>query len=140
MKTDQEIVRDFINEHGLAVVSTVSSDYLPASAVVGIFSNSKMEVFFGTFKSSKKHQNLEKNAMVSLVIGWDQGKTVQYQGEAKKLTGAAEDEFKEAHLAHMSTIAKYVEKDEAVFYKITPRSIKYTDLSKDPWDIIELSF
>jgi len=139
MKTEQEIVRDFINEHQIAVISTVTSDFLPNSAVVGIWSNPHMEIFFGTFKSSRKYENILKNPRVSLVIGWDMGKTVQYEGQAKKLSGKAEEEFKKAHLAHMSTAAKYVSREEAIFFKVTPSRIKYSDVSKDPWDIIELA-
>ena len=138
MKTEHEIVRDFIKAHDLAVISTVSSDCLPSSAVVGIMANDKMEIFFGTFKSSRKFRNLEKNPRVSLVIGWEKGKTVQYEGEAKQLAGAAEDEFKKAHLEKLSTAAKHVAPNQAVFVKVTPSYIQYTDLSKDPWDVIEL--
>ena len=138
MKAESEIVRDFIKEHQIAVISTVTSDFLPVSAVVGIFANDKMELFFGTFNTSRKFVNIEKNPRVSFVIGWDKGKTVQYEGEAKKLSGKAEEEFKKAHLAKMSTAAKYVSASEAVFFKVTPTWIRYTDVSKDPWDIIEI--
>jgi general stress protein 26 len=138
MKTDQEIVSEFIKAHKIAVISTVSSDYLPHSAVVGIYVGKNSELVFGTFKSSRKYQNLKKNSRVSLVIGWDSGKTVQYEGDAEELEASAVEKFEKAHLDHMSTAAKYVSKEEAVFFKITPRWIRYTDTSKDPWEIIEI--
>ena len=136
MKTDQEIVSDFIKEHKIAVVSTVTSDLLPQSAVVGIHVGENSEIIFGTFKSSRKYLNLQKNPRVSLVIGWDKGKTVQYEGEVKELQGKAVVEFEKAHMGEMSSAAKYVSKKEAVFYKITPKWIRYTDVSKDPWETI----
>jgi pyridoxine/pyridoxamine 5'-phosphate oxidase len=140
MKTDQEIVNDFIKEHKLAVVSTVTSDFLPQSAVVGIHVGDNSEIIFGTFRSSRKHLNLQKNPRVSLVIGWDKGKTVQYEGEVKELQGNAVVEFEKAHMGEMSSAAKYVSKEEAVFYKIIPKWIRYTDASKDPWETIEIRF
>lgn len=140
MKTDQEIVKDFIQEQDLAVVSTVTGDFLPSAAVVGIRSNDKMEIFFGTFLSSRKSQNLAKNPRVALVIGWNKGRTVQYEGEVHKLSGAALKEFQEANLEHMPTAAKLVSKKEAVFYKISPKWIRYMDLSKDPWEEIIIRF
>jgi general stress protein 26 len=140
MKTDQEIVSDFIKEHKLAVVSTVTSDFLPQSAVVGIHVGDNSEIIFGTFKSSRKYLNLQKNPRVALVIGWDKGKTVQYEGEVKVLQGNAVVEFEKAHMGEMSSAAKYVPKEEAVFYKVTPKWISYTDVSQDPWETIVIRF
>ena len=138
MKTEDEIVSEFIKAHKIAVLSTVTHDFLPQSAVVGISAGKNFELFFGTFRSSRKYQNLQKNPRVTFVIGWDSGKTVQYEGEAKELTGAAVEEFEKAHLKDMSTAAKHVSKEEAVFFKVTPRWVRYADVSKDPWDEIEL--
>lgn len=140
MNTDEEIVGHFIKEHDLAVVSTVTSDYLPESAVVGIYVGSNFEIYFGTFRGSRKYENLKKNPRVSLVVGWDKGKTAQYEGEAKELSGAAMEEFEKAHLKEMPSVAKYVPKEEAVFYKLNPKWVKYTDVSKDPWNQIEIRF
>jgi general stress protein 26 len=139
MQTDEEIVSDFIKEHKIAVVSTVTSDFLPQSAVVGIHVGKSFELTFGTFRSSRKHLNLQKNPRVSLVIGWDKGKTVQYEGEVQELHGQAIIEFEKAYMGEMSTAAKYFPKEEAVFYKVTPKWIRYTDVSKDPWRIIVIT-
>ena len=138
MKTESEIVSEFIKAHKIAILSTVTHDFLPQSAVVGIYVGKNMELFFGTFRTSRKYQNLQKNPRVSIVIGWDSGKTVQYEGEAKELSGKAVEEFKKAHLKHMNTAAKYVSKEQAVFFKVTPKWIRYVDVSKDPWDEIEI--
>jgi pyridoxine/pyridoxamine 5'-phosphate oxidase len=140
MKTDQEIVSEFIKQHPLAVLSTVTSDALPEAAVVGIHPGDNFEIIFGTFRTSRKYANLEKNPRVALVIGWDKGKTVQYEGEAKELPAQAVVEFEKAHMGQMSSAAKYASKEDAVFYKITPRWVRYTDASKDPWDNIEIRF
>ena len=138
MKTEQEIVSDFIKSHQIAVLSTVTHDLLPESAVVGISGGKNLELFFGTYRTSRKYQNLQKNPRVSFVIGWDSGKTVQYEGEAKELHGKAAEEFEKAYIKDMSTTAKYVSKEEAIFFKVTPRWVRYVDVSKDPWDEIEL--
>jgi len=140
MKTEQEIVNDFIKGHGIAVISTVTHDYLPESAVMGISVGDNFEIVFGTIIDSRKYQNLQKNPRVALVIGWDKGKTVQYEGEAQELRGDAIEEFEKAHMASMPTAAKYVSNQDAAFFKVTPCWIKYTDASKDPWDEIEIRF
>ncbi|OGE74321.1 MAG: hypothetical protein A3C49_02545 [Candidatus Doudnabacteria bacterium RIFCSPHIGHO2_02_FULL_42_25] len=140
MKTEDEIVSEFIKNHKIAVLSSVSSDYLPHCAVVGIYAGKNFELFFGTFKSSRKYLNLQKNPKVALVIGWDSGRTVQYEGEVQELHGQAVEEFKKAHLSEMSTAAKYVSSHEAVYFKIVPKWVRYNDVSKDPWDEIVLRF
>jgi general stress protein 26 len=134
MKTEREIVIDFLKEQHLAVVSTVTSDHLPSSAVVGVMVNDNLEVFFCTYKSSRKCENIRKNPRVSLVIGWDKGRTVQYEGEAIEMN---EEEYVKEELTKLPSAAKFLSKSEAVFYKVTPKWVRYTDLSKDPWDIIE---
>jgi hypothetical protein len=77
---------------------------------------------------------------VALVIGWDKGKTVQYEGTAEELSGAELEECIRIHLAKIPSAAKYVGQDEEVFFKVKPRWIKFSDLSRDPWDILEIKF
>lgn len=140
MKTEQEIVSEFIKEQRLAVLGTVGQDGQPNSAVVGIFVGHNFEIVFGTFRTSRKVKNLQNDQRVSLVIGWDKGRTVQYQGQAKPLSGQAVEEFAKAHLADMSSLAKFLDPNETVFYKISPTWVRYSDLSKEPWEQFEFKF
>ncbi len=140
MRTDSEIISDFIKEHKIAVLSTVTHDFLPQSAVVGISETENLELIFGTANDSRKYQNLKNNPRVSLVIGWDQGKTVQYEGEAVELTGEERDEAINIHLSKTSSAAKYLSKPQEAIFKIVPKWIRYSDVSTDPWDVKELKF
>lgn len=60
MKTEEELVDDFIKEQELAVISTATSDNLPQAAVVGIYAGDNFELFFGTYKSSRKYASLKR--------------------------------------------------------------------------------
>lgn len=140
MKTDQQTVYEFIKNHKIAVLSTVTSDFLPQSAVVGISVQDNLELLFGTINTSRKWVNLQKNPKVSLVIGWEGGKTVQYEGEAFELSNGDRVEALKNHFASVPSLAKFVSEKEAAIFKIKPKWLRYSDSSKDPAFIIELSF
>ncbi len=139
--TDTEKIYEFIKGHDLAVLSTVTHDFLPESAVVGFSQKDDLELIFATSSKTRKYQNLLKNPRVAIVIGWDKGQTLQYEGEAVELKD--ETERREAiniHLSKMPSAAKFLNDSEEAIFKVIPKWIKYTDLSKDPWDVIELKF
>lgn len=139
--TDSEKIYEFIKGHDLAVLSTVTHDFLPQSAVVGFSERPNLELVFGTSSKSRKYQNLLKNPRVSMVIGWDKGKTVQYEGEAVELKGETErQEAINIHLSKIPSAAKYLSDSEEAIFKVVPKWVKYSDLSVDPWDVIELRF
>ena len=139
--TDTEKIYNFIKGYDLAVLATVTSHVLPQAAVVGFSERENLELIFGTSNQSRKYQNLLKNPRVAVVIGWDQGKTVQYEGEAVELTDSTErQEAMNIHLSKIPSVAKYLSDPNEAIFKIIPKWVRYTDLSVDPWDIIELKF
>ena len=138
---DMERVRAFIADHHVAVLATVTPDYLPEAAVVGIaLYGDGLRLVFGTSNLSRKSQNIQTNARVALVIGWDHGKTVQYEGVASELTGSELETFQSSEMAHMPTVAKYLPPSVSKFFVVEPRWIKFTDVSVSPWEELELKF
>jgi len=125
----------------MAVLSTVTHDFLPQSAVVGFSEKENLELIFGTSYKARKYQNLLKNPRVAFVIGWDEGKTVQYEGEAIELKHQSErQDAISIHLSKIPSAAKYLSDSEEAIFKVVPKWIKYSDVSVDPWDVIELRF
>ena len=134
-------ILDFIKRHHIGVLSTVNQKHLPQAAVVGFAENEKFEIFFGTFTDSRKFQNLVYNAHVAMVIGWEEGKTVQLEGLAQEITHKDEIEnITKIQLAKIPSAAKYVKLSHEPFFKIQPSWIRYSDLSVDPWHICEINF
>lgn len=138
-ETKQKIF-SFLKAHNLAVLSTIAGNALPQAAVVGYAVKPSLELFFGTYKSSRKYQNLRNNPRVALVVGWEQGKTVQYEGEAFELRDEALEQSKKFFLSQVPTVAKYVAETDERFFEVRPRWIRYSDISRDPWDVEELDF
>jgi len=133
-------VYDFIKIHDLAVISTVTKDFLPESAVIGFSEKENLELVFGTFRTSRKYQNILSNPRVALAIGWEKGKTVQYEGTAEEISEADLAEELRLHLAKLPSAAKYISKSEQIYIKIKPKWLRYSDLSVDPWDTLEIRF
>lgn len=134
-----EKLRRFILEHKIAVLATVDQYSLPEAAVVGFSMGENFEIYFGTSLDTRKFENIRKNPRVALVIGWDKGKTVQYEGEATELSEEEVLNYQQTALSDVPSIAKYVHRHETVFYKVKPKMIKYTDVSTHPWEVFELA-
>lgn len=79
----------FLKINFLMVLSTVSQDCVPESAVTYFMFDDKNggpSLYFVTRKDSRKFANLEQNGQVAMVVGTDfASRTVQMQGEARKL-------------------------------------------------------
>lgn len=131
---------EFIREHKLAVIATVTGDALPHAAVIGISVNEELELTCATFQASRKYHNLHKNPRVALVIGWDHGKTVQYEGVVEELGDEIAKEHLETTFANVPSTAKYVQKQFEVVYRIKPLWIRFSNFSIEPWDRFEITF
>lgn len=139
--SDIEKIQEFIKSHNLAVIATVTSDVLPEAAVVGFVSKDNLEIIFGTSSESRKYKNLQKNPRVALVIGWEKGRTVQYEGEAIEIQDEQErQEAAKIFLSKIPSAAKFLSDSKEAVFKIVPKWVRLTDLSTDPWDITEIKF
>ncbi len=91
---DKKLILDFIKKQKLAVISTITPKNTPQSAVLEFGETNNLEIIIDMFTSSRKYKNLQTNPNVSLVIGWDENITVQYEGVAQELIGDKAIEYK----------------------------------------------
>ncbi|MEK7143592.1 MAG: pyridoxamine 5'-phosphate oxidase family protein [Patescibacteria group bacterium] len=133
-----KIVLGLIDKSKLAVLSTVTADDRSESAVIEISVHKNLELIFDTMPSFRKYKNLQSNQNVSVVIGWEPA-TVQYEGTAVELSGKELEEYKQIHFQKFPKAVKF-EKLGVRFFKIIPEWIRYTDVSKQPWEVFEIKF
>jgi pyridoxine/pyridoxamine 5'-phosphate oxidase len=131
---------DFIKQQKLATISTVDNNGKPEAAVIGFGQTNSLELIFGTDNSSRKYANIKKNNSVALVIGWDEGKTVQFEGLAIELSEKDLPLINDSYWSKSPNAEKYHANEGQRYFKVSPTWIRYTDLNKEPWDIIELKF
>ena len=131
---------EFIQDHNLMVLATVTPAHLPGSSVMGFALGENLEIYFGTHNTSRKWQNLQKNPNVALVIGWEEGKTLQYEGQAKELSEEERKEAMKSYFANKPTMLRYLSEKESAMFIVKPKWLRYINMSVTPWDEFEIKF
>ncbi|MEP7108169.1 MAG: pyridoxamine 5'-phosphate oxidase family protein [Ferruginibacter sp.] len=136
----KEFLFDFIRQHKFGVLSTVSPGNVPESAYVGIAVTQDLKIIFDTLSDTRKYKNILLNPNISFVIGWDNEKTVQYEGTAKipetdernKLLQTYFEIFPEKNVINTDwkTIA---------YFCVEPKWIRYSDFSEETRQIKEIN-
>lgn len=134
-------IYNYISTCPLAVISTIDElGSNPQSALIAFAQNDDLEIYFMTFIDSRKYANLQKNASVSFVIGFEYT-TVQYEGMAYELVGIAAQEALEAFsLKETPCTLDFLKNPRARFFKVTPTWIRYSDYTICPAEIFNTSF
>lgn len=129
----------FIKKHKIAVMSTIGQNK-PQSAVMEFGETENLELIFDTFINSRKYKNLQQNKYVSFVIGWDEDITIQYEGEAEQIKPNELEKYQKEFFSKNPDAEKWKSVPEIVFFKVTPKWIRYSNLNKHPWEIFEVTF
>jgi uncharacterized pyridoxamine 5'-phosphate oxidase family protein len=131
---------EFISKRKYAVLSTVTAEGLPESALVGFVVTPDLKIFFDTVSSSRKYRNLANNPGLAFVIGWESEQTVQYEGSAKI---PLPDELEELLPIYFHVFPNGRQRKEnwkdLVYFSVEPKWIRYSDFG-DPSVIEELRF
>ncbi len=139
MEKDKQKILDFIKKKKLGVISTINQEGKPESAVVAFSETDKLELIFGTFNTTRKYKNLKANQNISFVIGWDEEEkiTIQYEGLARDVKDEEFEECRTVHLNKNPSSKKFAFGKEQRYFKITPRWIRYSDLSlKEIFEVV----
>lgn len=139
MHSKQEIFK-FISEHPLMVISTLNSKGVSESAVVGFGQTENFELIFGTDINTRKARNIETNGSVSVVIGWDKAGTVQYEGLARKLDGEEANIYSEIYFEKVPKSRRHKDTQGETYFVVTPKWLRYTEVSTVPWKVTEITF
>jgi pyridoxine/pyridoxamine 5'-phosphate oxidase len=123
----------------LISVATVTPDSRPEAAVVGFAVTPEFEVIFRTSQASRKYTNLQQRPQIALVA-WDGPVTVQYEGTAEELAGAALLPFENLYFEKNPHLEKSRNAPGFTFFKVSPQWIRYTTLTTQPWTVKEFTF
>jgi general stress protein 26 len=134
----KDLILAFIKRNRIAVISTVGENK-PESAVLEFGETSNLELIIDTFISSRKYKNFQTNKNVSFVIGWDNDITVQYEGVAQEIKGKEAEKYKQVYWKKNPEARRWESVEGITYFKVTPKWIRYSDLNKEPWEIIEIS-
>jgi uncharacterized pyridoxamine 5'-phosphate oxidase family protein len=131
MKT--EFLYNFISKYKYAVVSTVSAKGDPQAALVGFAVAPDLRLIFDTVKTSRKFKNLTQNGAIALVIGWDDEKTVQYEGRVKIVEGNELDSMLEVYFSVFPEAKERKELwKDITYFVVVPQWIRYSEFRIPP--------
>jgi pyridoxine/pyridoxamine 5'-phosphate oxidase len=131
----------FIKTQIHTVISTTDPTGHPEAALIGFGETDTFELIFGTYRTSRKYQNLQQNSRVACVIGWDSDNiTVQYEGIATELQSNELAPYLALYHAKVPSAASYQNHPDQRYFKISPRWLRYSDLSGDEEFITEITF
>ena len=119
----------FLQKHRLGVVATISPNGDPQSSVVGIAVTDQLEIFFDTLSTTRKCENLRRHPKISVVVGWDQEITVQYEGIADEPTGAELEPLKKLYFVVYPECMAHQSWDGITYFRIRPTWIRYSDFN-----------
>lgn len=123
----------FLQKEHLCVISTVSTDNTPQSAVMAFSQTKNLEIIFQTPNTTRKYNNLKNNKSVSIATGWslDEFITVQYDGLANEVPSEKLDEIRQIHISKNEASKKYAYIEENKFFIVQPKLIRYSDIKNN---------
>jgi len=130
----------FIQAHPLAVLSSVSSQGTPQSALVGIAVTPELEMIFDTAKTSRKYPNLIANPAAAFVVGCTTEQTLQYEGLARELKGEEVAHYQAVYFAAWPDGRERKSWPGICYFVVKPRWIRFSDYASTPALIKEFRF
>jgi pyridoxine/pyridoxamine 5'-phosphate oxidase len=137
---DKVALHSFLSQHRYGVLSSISGNGTPQSALVGIAIGPDLEVIFDTVKSSRKYPNLVARPDCSFVIGWAGEQTVQFEGIAAELNGADLKRYQPIYFSVWPDGPARMSWPGLVYFVVRPKWIRYSDFDQRPAVIEEMTF
>jgi uncharacterized pyridoxamine 5'-phosphate oxidase family protein len=135
----QEILR-FMDSERYGVLTTTTNSGQPEAALVGFAVTPALEIIFDTVRSSRKYPNLKENPRVAFVVGCTTEITVQYEGEAEELEGAALAKYKPIYFRKFTDGPARESWAGITYFVVRPKWVRYCDYNLEKQRIEEQRF
>ncbi|MGE0310813.1 MAG: pyridoxamine 5'-phosphate oxidase family protein [Lautropia sp.] len=126
-----ELLR-FLRAQPWAVEASVDPQGQPQAAAIGVAITDRFELVFDTLSGSRKAANFRANARVALVVGWDDGQTVQLEGRVDEPVGADLRRLRDAYLERFPDGHERAALPDIVYFRVSPEWIRYSDFRTSP--------
>jgi hypothetical protein len=129
---------EFMRQQPWAVQASTADSGAPQAAVIGVVVTDEAELFFDTLGTSRKAVNLRRDARIALVIGWDDGRTVQYEGLADEPTGTELARLKELYFARFTDGPEREKWPRIAYFRVRPVLVRYSDFTGAAPVVVEM--
>jgi Pyridoxamine 5'-phosphate oxidase len=121
----------FLKRQRFGVISTVSHEGQPRSAVVGVAFTEEGDAVFDTLGSSRKAMDLRRDPRASLVV-WEGERTVQMDGRVDEPAGAERDAILEVYLAAFPDGVERLGWEGITHFRFHPSWVRDSDFGAGP--------
>jgi pyridoxine/pyridoxamine 5'-phosphate oxidase len=128
----------FVRGQRLAVQASVAPDGQPQAAVVVVAASDSLEIIFDTISWSRKCQNLERDARVALVVGWDREITLQIEGVADVPEGDELERIRACYFKAYPDGRERLSWPGITHVRVRPTWLRYSDFVQRPPFIVEM--
>lgn len=132
-------INNILRAEQCAVIATIAHAQ-PQAALIHFLAHDDLSLIFETCTTYRKFQNLQTNARVALVIGWENAVTVQYEGVATHLSADALVHTKENYYQKFPAARAHEHDEQYQFFRVQPTWIRYADYGTEPWVVEEITF
>lgn len=132
--TREEFVQ-FVGAARLAVVATTNAHGHPEAALVEVAVTESGELVFDTKSEARKVQNLARSPRVAVVVGWEEGVSVQVEGQAEILAGTDRAAYGQVFASQFPG-SRALEEDFALI-RVVPEWLRYYDARPDSFRVTE---
>jgi len=123
------------------VASTLGPNGNPQSALVGFSEDKDLGIVIGTYRDSRKLQNILKNPQIAIVIADEQRKLeIQYEGLASIVTISELGSRLDEHFHKLPAAKKRLNDPNQAWIKVAPIWVRFVDASQSPIKYEEMSF
>lgn len=127
----------FLRGQPWAVQASVGPQGQPQAAVIGVAVTDRFELVFDTLGASRKAANLRAHPRIALVIGWDEGQTVQVEGVADEPTGDLLRHLRDAYLRRFPDGHDRAAHPDITYFRVMPEWVRYSDFRTTPPTVAE---
>ena len=127
-----EEIFDIAKRKRFLVVSTVNETGAPEAALMGFAVTQSNEIVFDTLASSRKAVNLARNPATALVIGWDDGISLQIEGVARRPVGDDLASAKAAYFREWPDGRAREAWPDIAYVVVKPKWIRYSNYAAGP--------
>lgn len=128
----------FLRAQKWAVQASVTKSGAPQAAVIGVAVSDELEIVFDTRGDTRKAENLRSNPRIAVVMGWDEGRTVQIEGIADEPTGDELARIKQVYFAKFPDGPMRESWPGIAYFRVRPSWIRFSDFTTVPPTVVEL--
>jgi len=109
------------------VIATAGLGGKPEAALMNIAVTPELEIIFETTDATRKFANLKTNSRVSIVVGWDGGETLQYDGVADEPEGRDQAEAQRLFLAAFPQKTSHQNWPGNRYFRVRPLWVRFSN-------------